>query len=202
MNETIVIGQEHLTHEERAEDSRILFGFWAYLMTDLVLFASLFAVYAVFRSATFGGPAGNNIFSASFVLTETLILLTSSFTCGLGILAARAGSTKSVLAWFGTTFVLGVLFVGMELSEFIRLAATGNGWGKSAFLSSYFTLVGTHGLHVALGLVWMLALLIYVARRGLTRSNMRKLALFSLFWHFLDIVWIFIFTIVYLMGII
>jgi cytochrome o ubiquinol oxidase subunit 3 len=202
MNEGATISREHLSPEHRAADARIIFGFWAYLMTDLVLFASLFAVYAVFRGATFGGPAGTDIFSARFVLAETLILLTSSFTCGLGILAARSGSKNAVLAWFGGTFALGALFLAMELSEFARLAAAGNGWQKSAFLSSYFTLVGTHGLHVALGLVWMLALLGHILWRGLTRSNMRKLMLLSLFWHFLDIVWIFIFTIVYLMGII
>jgi cytochrome o ubiquinol oxidase subunit 3 len=188
-------------HEKNARDSATVFGFFTYLMTDFVLFAALFAVYAVLRANTFGGPAGSDIFSAPFALTETIILLVSSFTCGLTLLAARKGNKGAVIAGLIATFVLGAAFVVMEVSEFATLVAAGNGPSRSAFLSSYFTLVGTHGLHVTIGLLWILALIIAIARRGLTRGNMRKLALFSLFWHFLEIIWIFIFTIVYLMGI-
>lgn len=191
-----------LTHEEKAKDSTTLLGFWTYLMTDFVLFAGLFATYAVLRTNTFGGPSGAQLFDPPFFLAETLLLLTSSFTCGLGILAARAGNVKAVLAAFGATFVLGAAFLVMELSEFSQFIAMGDGPSRSAFLSSYFTLVGTHGLHVALGLLWMLMLMTRIYFLGLTRSNSRKLILFSLFWHFLDIIWIFIFTIVYLYGVV
>jgi cytochrome o ubiquinol oxidase subunit 3 len=183
------------------KNSPTAFGFWAYLMTDLVLFASLFATYAVLHGNTFGGPSGKDIFSGSFALTETLILLTSSFVMGLAMLAAHQGHKRLALLGMFLTAVLGVAFVSMELSEFHHLVVSGYGWQGSAFLSSYFTLVGTHGLHIVVGLIWMSALIVAILRRGLTDSNMRKLFLLSTFWHFLDLVWIFIFTIVYLLGI-
>jgi len=182
------------------QDRTVVFGLWVYLMTDLVLFASLFAAYAVLHTSTFGGPSGSDIFSMPLVLTETILLLASSFTCGLALLSARAGSMRGTLAWFVATFALGVSFVALELSEFMQLVGAGNGPSRSAFLSSYFTLVGTHGLHVAVGLLWLAVLMVVLARRGFTRSMLRKLMLFSMFWHFLDLVWIFIFTVVYLMG--
>jgi cytochrome o ubiquinol oxidase subunit 3 len=188
------------TAEERGKDSTTVFGFWAYLMTDFVLFASLFAVYAVLHANTFGAVSGRDIFSAPFVLTETIILLTSSFTIGLSLLAARAGKKGWVMLLVLLTAALGTAFVSMEFSEFSSLILAGHGPQQSAFLSAYFTLVGTHGLHVTIGLLWMVLLLFAIARRGLTRGNMRKLLLLSLFWHFLDIIWIFIFTLVYLLG--
>ncbi|HSX02165.1 MAG TPA: cytochrome o ubiquinol oxidase subunit III [Candidatus Saccharimonadia bacterium] len=175
-------------------------GFWVYLMTDCILFGSLFATYAVLHGNTFGGPGAAELFSLSFVLAETLILLTSSFTAGLATLAARRGDKMQVLLWFGLTFVLGAAFLGLELSEFSKLAHEGNGWQRSGFLSAFFTLVGTHGLHIATGLLWMGALLTRVMRGGLTPTAVKRLTLLSLFWHFLDVIWIFIFTIVYLMG--
>ncbi len=181
-------------------ESKALTGFWIYLMTDCVLFASLFATFAVLRNNTYGGPGGDELFSLPFVLTETLILLTSSFTCGLGMLSARMGSKKQVLFWFALTFLLGVAFLGLELSEFHRLAAEGNNWRRSGFLSAFFTLVSTHGLHITAGLLWMAVMMYKTARRGLTTGNVRKLTMLSLFWHFLDVVWIFIFSIVYLIG--
>ena len=192
------------------KNSTTSFGFWAYLMTDLVLFASLFATYAVLHANTFGGPSGRDIFSANFVLIETLILLTSSFTIGLSMLAARNaeenGNEKKakarVLRGMFVTSLLGLAFVSLEFSEFARLVASGNGPHTSAFLSAYFTLVGTHGLHIVVGLIWMIVLMVAIAKRGLTNSNVRKLYLLSTFWHFLDLIWIFIFTIVYLLGII
>lgn len=186
---------------ERKEESKTLFGFWVYLMTDCVLFACLFATYAVLRNNTFGGPSGHDLFSPPFVLTETLILLTSSFTCGLGILAARRNNKNQVIGWFVLTFLFGISFLTMELSEFSRLAVEGNSWQRSGFLSSFFTLVGTHGLHITIGLIWMAVLLLRVRYQGLSMSMAKRLTMLSLFWHFLDIVWIFIFTIVYLMGV-
>ncbi|MDR3547715.1 MAG: cytochrome c oxidase subunit 3 [Candidatus Pacebacteria bacterium] len=184
------------------KDATTAFGFWMYLMTDFVLFSGLFATYAVLRANTFGGLSAMDITNAPYVLTETLILLTSSFTCGLSLLAARGNRKWWVIFWLIVSGALGTVFVTMELSEFGRLIAAGNSWMTSGFLSSYFALVGTHGLHIIIGLLWVLALVISIALRGLTRSNLRKLVLWSLFWHFLDIVWIFIFTIVYLMSLV
>ncbi len=185
------------SHEEAATD-RIMFGFWVYLMTDLLMFAVLFAVYAVLNKSTAGGPSGREIFSLPLALGETLILLTSSFTCGIGMVAARSGNKKQVLGWFGITLLLGFLFLGLEIKEFTGLIHDGYTIASNAFFSSFFTLVGTHGLHIVSGLLWTIVTLIYVVKRGLNHSMVRKLSLLSLFWHFLDIVWIFIFTFVYM----
>lgn len=179
---------------------KTVLGFWIYLMTDLVLFATLFATYAVLRNATNGGPDGRELFSLPFVLTETLLLLTSSFTCGLALLAVQKRNKTHLVFWFIVTGFLGVTFLGMELSEFSKLIAEGHDWRQSAFLSAFFTLVGTHGLHIAVGILWMTVLLFKVIKQGLTDGLLKRFVLFSLFWHMLDIVWIFIFTIVYLMG--
>jgi cytochrome o ubiquinol oxidase subunit 3 len=169
-------------------------------MTDFVLFASLFATFAVLRGNTFGGPGGRDIFDLQFVLIETFILLVSSYLCGLTLLAARAGSVSRVLVGLVATGLLGGAFVILEVSEFAKLVAGGTGFDRSGFLSSYFTLVGTHGLHVFIGLIWLLVIIGAVLARGLTESTMRKLLLWSIFWHFLDIIWICIFSIVYLLS--
>lgn len=182
------------------DDSKSVLGFWIYLMTDCVLFATLFATYIVLRNNTFGGPGAAELFSLPFILIATLALLTSSFTSGLAVLAARHGSRRGVAGWLGVTFVLGAVFLGMELYEFSKLIAEGNGWQRNAFLSAFFTLVATHGIHIASGMLWIVVLLVSIARRGLDATALKRLSLFGLFWHFLDIVWIFIFTIVYLMG--
>lgn len=194
------MSQAELMRQEN--DSKTIFGFWVYLMTDCVLFATLFATFVVLRHNTYGGPSGEDLFSLSFVLSETLILLISSFTCGLGILAARQNQKQAVLAMFAITFVLGLAFLGLELHEFSHLYSEGNSWRRSGFLSAFFTLVGTHGLHITTGLIWMGTMLYRVKRLGLTDFNIKRLTMLSLFWHFLDIIWIFIFTIVYLMGLV
>lgn len=181
-------------------DDKTVFGFWVYLMTDLVLFATLFATYAVLRNNTAGGPGAGELFDLPFVLTETLILLASSFTCGLGILAMYRKKNVQMFVLFGLTALLGAAFLGLEIYEFAHLVHEGNSWTRNAFLSSFFTLVGTHGLHITAGLIWILTLMAHVARFGLTATNTKRLTMFSMFWHFLDVVWIFIFTIVYLMG--
>jgi len=183
-------------------NDKTVFSFWIYLMTDLIIFAALFAAYAVLHRNTFGGPSSNNLFDLPFALMETLVLLTSSFTCGLAMIAVQRNNKNQTLIWFGVTFVLGLTFLTLEISEFSRFVHEGNSWQRSAFLSSFFTLVGTHGLHIASGLLWMVIAMILVWYRGLTSNAISKLTLLSLFWHFLDIVWIFIFTIVYLMGVI
>lgn len=186
-------------HEEG--DQRTLFGFWAYIMTDCVLFASLFATYAVLHANTFGGPSGRELFEPKWVLVETLALLTSSFTCGLAMLAAHRRLKRQTLAWLAVTFLLGIIFLVIELNEFHNLAAGGNSWRRSGFLSAFFTLVGTHGLHITIGLSWMAAMGVKIWRGGFGRHTMRRLTMLSYFWHFLDVVWIFIFTVVYMMGI-
>lgn len=190
----------HVSHHQAESDDRVMFGFWVYLMTDLLMFAVLFAVYAVLRNNTVGGPGGDELFSPVVALAGTLILLTSSFTCGLGMIAARRGLKTQVLAWFGVTLLLGLAFLGLEVYEFTELVHEGHTLQSNAFLSSFFVLVGTHGLHILSGLLWGVISLVFVMRRGLTNHMVRKLALLSLFWHFLDIVWIFIFTVVYLMA--
>lgn len=184
-------------HEEQAND-RVMFGFWVYLMTDLLMFAVLFAVYAVLHGNTMGGPTGRDLFSTRLALTETLILLTSSFTCGIGMIAVRRNIKNQTLFWFGITFLLGLVFLTLELREFAEFIHEGHTMRANAFLSSFFVLVGTHGLHITSGLIWMGITLFFVVKRGLDKHITRKLAMLSLFWHFLDIVWIFIFSVVYL----
>jgi cytochrome o ubiquinol oxidase subunit 3 len=185
--------------EARATE-KTTFGFWVYLMTDCVLFAGLFATYVVLRGNTFGGPSGAELFKLPYVLIETMALLTSSFTCGMAMLAAQRRDRTQVLAWLAVTFLLGLTFLGMELSEFRNMVLEGNSWRRSGFLSGYFTLVGTHGLHITFGLIWMAVTSVFTIKKGLTESTRKRLTLLSLFWHFLDVIWIFIFTIVYLFG--
>lgn len=191
--------EKTIQHHESTD--KVVFGFWVYLMTDLLMFAALFAAFAVLRGNTFGGPSARDIFDLPYALAETLILLTSSFTAGLGSLAAKTYDKNKTIIFFAITFLLGLTFLTLELSEFSHLFSEGNGFQRSAFLSSFFTLVGTHGLHITAGLFWMILVFIQIFRHGLTESNARKIALLSLFWHFLDLVWIFIFTVVYLMGV-
>ncbi len=192
-----MVEEELKAHEVEAND-RVLFGFWIYLMTDLLIFSVLFATYAVLRNNTVGGETGSQLFSLPGVLTETLILLTSSFTSGLGMIAARQRNKMQTLLWFGVTFFLGLAFLFFELREFSDFIYSGHTLQTNAFLSSFFILVGTHGLHITSGLLWMGITLIFIMKRGLNSHLVRKLTMLSLFWHFLDIVWIFIFTIVYL----
>jgi len=181
-------------------ESKTMTGFWVYLMTDCVLFAALFAVYAVLHNNTFGGPGGPQLFDLPSVLAETLCLLTSSFTCGLGVLAAYKQAKNQMYAWFAVTFLLGATFLWLEITEFARFAHMGDGPSRSGFLSGFFTLVGTHGLHITIGLTWLVLMMIQIMRKGLGENQLRRLTMFSLFWHFLDLIWIFIFTIVYMMG--
>lgn len=199
MNDTTSTMTHHEIEHEQAADDRTMFGFWVYLMTDLLMFAILFAVFAVLRNSTNGGPGAADVLNPDLALVETLLLLTSSFTVGIGLIAARQGKKKPALIWFGATFLLGLAFLGIELYEFNELIHEGHTLQSSAFFSSFFVLLSTHGLHIFSALLWLTVTMAFVVKRGLTRSNVRKLALLSLFWHFLDIVWIFIFTVVYLM---
>lgn len=180
--------------------SKTTVGFWLYLMTDTLLFATLFCAYAVLHNETFGGPSARQLFSLPTAFVQTMILLVSSVTCGFGMLAALRNKKKQVIAWLAITFLLGASFVGIEFNEFAHLIQEGNSWKKSAFLSSFFTLVSTHGIHISVGLLWMAVMMAQVFWSGVTTITFRRLITLSLFWHFLDLVWIFIFTFVYLMG--
>lgn len=184
---------------EKRDKSQL--GFWLYLMTDCMLFTSLFATFMILRHATNGGPGGSELFSIGFVLVETIILLTSSYLCGLANLAIHNGRFKEFVVYLCATIALGIAFLGMELSEFGHLIAEHHGPQASAFLSAFFTLVGTHGLHIAVGILWAVVLVWALYRQGRHEDILRKFSLFAVFWHFLDVVWIFIFTIVYVMGV-
>ncbi|MCD8524599.1 MAG: cytochrome o ubiquinol oxidase subunit III [Gammaproteobacteria bacterium] len=199
MSTTSVTAAHHHHHDTEAT---IVYGFWIYIMSDCILFASLFATFIVLHANTFGGPGPKELFSLPYVLVETFLLLASSFTYGLGLLSAFKQKQAQVIRFLLLTFILGLSFVLMEVNEFAHLVMEGHSWKSNAFLSSFFTLVGTHGFHVTMGLIWMLSMMIQVKRHGLVRITLRKLTTLSLFWHFLDIVWIFVFTIVYLMELI
>lgn len=182
-------------YEERA------FGFWIYLMTDAIIFALLFATYIVMLPGTAGGPGPKTLFSLPHAAGETALLLVSSMTFGFATLAMLAGKRGAVLGWLAVTFVLGLGFVVMEISEFTGMIAQGAGPDRSGFLSSFFALVGTHGLHVSMGMVWIVVLAAQVMTKGLTAPVNSRLFRLGLFWHFLDIVWVGIFSIVYLPGV-
>ncbi len=191
-------------HEAAADSDTVAmqaFGFWLYLMSDLILFATLFATFVVLGRNYAGGPTGKELFDLPYLLCETLFLLCSSFTYGLVMLAVHGGRKKRVLSRLAVAFLLGLGFVVMEVNEFHGLVAAGFGPDRSAFLSSFFTLVGTHGTHVTFGLVWMAVMMGQVAAKGLTSPVQSRLLRLGMFWHFLDIVWIGIFSIVYLMGV-
>ena len=178
----------------------VAYGFWIFLLSDFVLFSGLFAAHAVLSGNTAGGPTGAELFNLRNVFIETMCLLFSSYTAGLGALSAERRRQDRFLIFAVLTFVLGAVFLVIEAREFARMVAEGAGPGRSAFLSSFFTLVGTHGVHVTGGLVFLLYLIAQVVAKGLRPNVLRRLLCFSLFWHALDIVWVGVFTLVYLMG--
>ena len=189
-------------HEEADIVAMQTFGFWIYLMSDLIIFATLFATFVVLGKNFANGPTGKELFDLPYLLGETLFLLFSSVTCGLVMLAGPDGKKKWVLLGLAATFLLGLGFVCMEINEFRGLIARGFGPDRSAFLSSFFTLVGTHGAHVTFGLIWMAVMIGQVAVKGLTSPVQSRLLRLGMFWHFLDIIWIGIFSLVYLMGVV
>ena len=186
------------TARKVAQYEKTEFGFWLYLMTDIILFASLFATYMILRPNIAQAPGASELLDPTYALAETVALLLSSFTCGVAVLALRYKRIGLAVSLLLSTLVLGLLFMFLELNEFIELYKEGFDWTQSAFLSGFFTLVGTHGLHITFGLLWGIVLLGLILKKGSTAHTLRKATLFSLFWHFLDLVWIFIFTIVYL----
>jgi cytochrome o ubiquinol oxidase subunit III len=177
-----------------------LLGFWLYLMSDCLLFAVLFGTYAVLGHNYAAGPSGADLFELPTVALNTAFLLFSSITYGFAMISMQANRQTGVLAWLAVTGLFGLGFLSLEINEFVHLIAEGAGPWRSAFLSSFFTLVGTHGLHVTFGTVWLVTLMVQVKRFGLTFENKRRLVCLSMFWHFLDVVWIGVFTLVYLMG--
>jgi cytochrome o ubiquinol oxidase subunit 3 len=197
-------GRHEVAHSEAGPAPKpvvVAYGFWIFLLSDIVMFATLFAAYAVLARATDGGPGGVQLFSQASVAIETVCLLASSYTCGLMSLAVK--SRRRLGTYFGAlvTFALGLAFLVLELREFADMIARGAGPQRSAFLSAFFTLVGCHGLHVTAGLIWLGVMMLQVALRGFHPTVQRRLACFSLFWHALDIVWVWLFTVVYLMGV-
>jgi cytochrome o ubiquinol oxidase subunit III len=178
----------------------VAYGFWIFLLSDIILFSALFATYAVLSGQTAGGPSGHELFELRHVGVETLCLLFSSYTCGLGVLAIERRRLHSFYLSFAITFVLGAAFLGLELSEFVGLIARGAGPSRNAFLSAFFSLVGLHGAHVTAGLVWLSFMVAQTAVRGPRDFVRRRLLCFSLFWHALDIIWVALLTLVYLLG--
>jgi len=176
------------------------YGFWIFILSDMVMFSAFFAAYAVLAGATAGGPTAKQIFDLNNVAIETGCLLASSFACGMASLAAGARNPLWFHVSMAATFVLGAIFLGLELKEFAGLAAQGAGPQRSAFLSAFFTLVGCHGAHITAGLLWLLTMSAQVVAKGFRADIMRRILCFTLFWHALDIIWVAIFTIVYLIG--
>ena len=189
----------YLTEDHHAENGTLL-GFWIYLMSDCLIFAVLFATYAVLGRNYAGGPTGAQLFALPTVAVNTTLLLLSSITYGMAMVACQEGRAKATLGWLVITGLFGCGFLGLEFREFHHLIADGAGPQRSAFLSSFFALVGTHGLHVTFGVIWLVTLIVQVGRWGLTETNRRRLMCLSLFWHFLDVIWIGVFSFVYLVG--
>ena len=176
------------------------YGFWLFVLSDMVLFSALFATYASLAHATDGGPTSNQLFDRNLVAVETMALLISSFTCGLAMIAAKAKNQKWTQAWLVVTALLGLVFLSIEIYEFAHMIGEGAGPQRSAFLSSFFTLVGCHGAHVTVGLLWIGTMMAQIWAKGFREDIMRRLLCLSVFWHALDIIWVAIFTIVYLIG--
>jgi cytochrome o ubiquinol oxidase subunit 3 len=186
---------------EHHPEGGTLLGFWMYLMSDCLVFAVLFATYGVLGRSYAAGPSGADLFELPLVAVNTALLLLSSITFGFAMIAMQSDRVRQVMAWMAITGLLGLGFLSFELREFTHLVVEGAGPQRSAFLSSFFTLVGTHGLHVTFGCIWLATLMLQVGKLGLTPDNKRRLMCLSMFWHFLDVVWIGVFTFVYLMGV-
>ncbi len=196
------VGREGAIRHVRPVTKRIIvgYGFWIFLLSDIVMFSAFFATYAVLVDSTAGGPSGRDLFHLGSVGLETACLLLSSFTCGLASVGAQQHKGSLFFGAMAVTFVLGAAFIFLEAREFAGMVANGDGPTRSAFLSAFFTLVGCHGLHVTAGLLWLLTMMAQVFAKGYRADILRRVLCFSLFWHALDIIWVALFTVVYLMG--
>ncbi|WP_129136423.1 cytochrome o ubiquinol oxidase subunit III [Luteimonas sp. YGD11-2] len=207
MSETIAMTREDGspvfldTGARHHPENGTLLGFWIYLLSDLMIFGALFATYGVLGRSYAAGPSGADLFDLRLIAANTAILLVSSITYGFAMIAMQRRQSKTVIGWLAATGVLGLAFLAIEIYEFWHLISLGAGPQRSAFLSAFFALVGTHGIHVLFGVIWLVVLCVQVRKHGLTRANTRRIACLSLFWHFLDVVWIGVFTFVYLMGV-
>lgn len=189
-------------HDEHHDHESVkVFGFWLFIISDCIMFATLFATFAVLRESTAGGPLFSDLIEMSGIILSTFILLVSSYTSGIAVLQMHKGNLKGLIAWLAVTVLLGASFIYLEVNEFIHLVHEGAAITTSAAWSAFFTLVGAHGLHVTIGLVWMIGLMIQLKRQGITPVTKRKVSIISLYWHFLDAIWIFVFTFVYLLGV-
>ena len=188
-------------HGHQDPDQLKQFGFWLFMITDVILFATLFATFVVLRGNVAGGPTGADMIEINGIIVSTFILLTSSFTSGLALLSMNKGSKQGLIFWLAVSAILGLSFVYLEVTEFIHLVNEGVNIGTSAYWSAFFTLVGAHGLHVSLGIVWITLVILQIVKRGITPATKRRVNIISLYWHFLDAVWIFVFSIVYLMEV-
>jgi cytochrome o ubiquinol oxidase subunit III len=191
---------EHYPDAHHDPYSKTIFGFWVYLLTDFMLFATYFAAYVVLQKSTFGGPAAREILSLPHALIQTLLLLTCGLTSGCAGIFAHRKDKKNTLFFFTVTFVLGAFFLSLQIDEYTNLVTQGYTWKKSAFLTSYFNLLALHSIHVVFALLWIIVFIIPLWKKGITDTSLRRLTCLKMFWHFLTIVWIFIFTIVYLAG--
>ena len=193
-------GQAHAARGLASKRIIVGYGFWIFLLSDIIMFGAFFATYAVLMGATAGGPSGRDLFSIGNVALETACLLLSSFTCGVASIGAKVRNDRLFYGAMAATFVLGLAFLGLEVREFTDMVEIGAGPSRSAFLSAFFTLVGCHGLHVTAGLLWLLTMMAQVFAKGYRADVLRRILCFSLFWHALDIIWVALFTVVYLMG--
>jgi cytochrome o ubiquinol oxidase subunit 3 len=208
ISETPTVGLTHAGSEDtglghRGPESKSIvvpYGFWLFVLSDMILFSALFATYASLVHATDGGPTTNQLFDRSLVAIETIALLVSSFVCGLAMIAAKRGNMLWTQGWLLVTGLLGFVFLSIELYEFASMIGEGAGPQRSAFLSAFFTLVGCHGAHVTAGLLWIGTMMAQIWAKGFRPHIMRRLLCLSVFWHALDIIWVAIFTIVYLIG--
>ncbi|ASS65260.1 MULTISPECIES: cytochrome o ubiquinol oxidase subunit III [Paenibacillus] len=200
MQQHIVSPEVHEHHTQEQESLKTA-GFWLFLVSDTLLFGTLFATYVVLVGHTNGGPSGKELFEIPGFVASTFLLLTSSFTSGLAVLQMQAKKLSGMIFWLIMTLLLGAAFLYLEVTEFVNLVHEGANIGTSAFLSAFFTLVGTHGIHVTVGIFWCIGLIFQLRKHGITTVTKRKISNFSLYWHFLDVIWIFLFSVVYLMGV-
>ena len=190
-----------MSHEHHDPYDKTVFGFWVYLLTDFIMFATLFAVYAVLRNNIFGGPSAPELFKLPFILVQTLVLLVCAFTSGVAGVYAHRQHKRGVMTFLIITLALGAIFFAMGMMDFVRLIDIGASWQRSGFLSGYFTLIGTHTAHIAFALLWVIVLLIPLFKENLNSMHIRRITCLRMFWQFLNLIWVFIYTIIYLVGV-